>query len=173
MSATPIARSDEQRRIEELTLHMQQEGELVEGSRGLEFAEPAPALAGDLVLEQHMKLVCQPGSPELFAVPSDEDWMHDSLGEVHEVPGVLYADDEPFLAGSATATGYFQADDDGRWARVRNGRAQRTEHGGADWKDSLEDFPEVMEQLAQCMDVPEYRHVAEQAAMKRLVENNA
>lgn len=154
--------------IEELRQHMHEAGELVDVDGGEEFAEPEPVLDGELVFEQKMKLAGRDGTNELFLVPSDEDWMHDYLGTSKAIAGTFYAGDEPFLSGSATASGYFQADDDERWVRISAGKAEMSGDSVA-WANALEDFPEVVQQLADAMEVSEYRHVAEQAAMKNLV----
>lgn len=156
-------------RIEELRQHMHEAGELVDGEAGEEFAEPAPVLDGEMVLEQKMKLAGRDGSTELFAVPSDEDWMHDYLGTSKAIAGTFYSADEPFLAGSASVTGYFQADDDERWVRVNKGKAEMNGNEVA-WVNCLECFPEVVAELDEAMKVSEYRHVAEQASMKAMVE---
>lgn len=155
--------SDEARaRIEELRAHASEEGE-----RG-DSADVAAELDGALVFEQRMALVRMPAADGLFAVPSGQDWVHDALDEGAEaIEGVLYASGEPFRPGEAAVDGYFQADADGRWVCVRSGVAACAP-GSREvaWADELEDFPEVMEELERCMAVPEYRRVAEQAAMK-------
>ena len=93
--------------------------------------------------------------------------MHAALADKASVAGTLYASDELSPLGAAAVTGYFQADGDGRWARVAAGRAEVGE-GDAGWRARLEDFPEVVAQFEECMRVSEYRHAAEQAAMKLL-----
>lgn len=151
-------------RIAELRTHMKEEGELAERSLC------DPCLDACLVWEQNMKLVRMPGAEALYAVPSEQDWAHDALGEIRCISGTLYADDEPFVEGAAAVSGYFQADDDGRWVRVDDGAAPFA--AGSDdvtWVACLEDFPEVVTQLEACMSVSAYRHVAEQAALKGLV----
>lgn len=160
--------TNEDSRIEELRQHMHEAGELIDGAQGEEFAEPAPVLDGEFVLEQKMKLAGRDGSTDLFVVPSDEDWMHDYLGTSSSVAGTFYSADEPFLSGSASVTGYFQADDDERWVRIDKGKAEMNGSEVA-WVNSLEDFPEVVAQLDEAMKVSEYRHVAEQAAMKSMI----
>ncbi len=152
--------ADALERIEELRRYMEEEGEPVAD------AVAADALGGQLVLEQRMRLVECPESA-WYAVPSDEDWMHDALADEASVGGTLYALDEPFPLGAAAVTGYFQADGDGRWARVAAGRAEVGE-GDAGWRARLEEFPEVVAQFEECMRVSAYRHAAEQAAMRLL-----
>ena len=147
-------------RIEELRRRMEEEGEPVAD------AAAAGSLGGELVFEQRMRLVECSGSA-WYAVPADEDWMHDALADEASVAGTLYASDEPFPLGAAAVTGYFQADGDGQWARVAAGRAEVGE-GDAGWRARLEDFPEVVAQFEECMRVSEYRHAAEQAVMKLL-----
>lgn len=152
-----------QARLAELRAHMEEAGELdqVQDSSDLDVS---------LVLEQKMKLVFMPGADTLYAVPSEQDWMHDALGETRCIPGTFYGDGEPFVAGSVAVTGYFQADKDGRWVRVVDGAvACADDSTQVAWRAGLEEFPEVMEELQACMNVSEYRHVAEQAAMKALV----
>lgn len=152
-----------QKCLAELKAHMQEAGEL-------EQSFDLPELDISLVLEQKMKLVAMPGSGELYAVSSGEDWMHDAMGETRAIPGTFYSDGEPFVAGSAAVTGYFQADADGRWVRIVDGAASHdAEAGEIAWRSRLEDFPEVVAELEACMSVSAYRHVAEQAAMKQLV----
>ncbi|OUO88040.1 hypothetical protein B5F40_12915 [Gordonibacter sp. An230] len=150
-------------RIEELRRRMEEEGEPVAD------AAAAGSLAGELVLEQRMRLVGRSGSA-LYAVPVDEDWMHDALSDEESVTGTLYASDEPFPVGAAAVTGYFQADGDGLWARVAAGRAEEGADG-VEWKEGLEEFPEVVSQFMECMAVPEYRHAAERAALQRLASD--
>ena len=148
-----------QERIAELRAHMEEAGELGEDP------EDGGKLGGRMVLEQKMKLVSMPGAEALYAVPSEQDWAHDALGEASCVAGTLYADGDPFPEGAAAVSGYFQADADGRWTRVVDGAVPL----GAAWADGLEEFPEVLAELQECMLVPAYRHAAEQAALKTLV----
>ncbi len=151
-------------RIAELRSHMEEAGEPVDGEDALD------ALENGYVFEQKMKLVGMPGADALYAVPSDQDWAHDALGETTFVPGTLYVDGAPVCKGAAVVSGYFQADADGRWTRVTDGACPvDVATGTAVWVDGLEDFPEVMAQLVECMGSSAYRHAAEQAAMKNLV----
>lgn len=166
MNENSVANAAAQARIEELRAHMEEAGELAEGAPG------DGQLAVDVVFEQKMKLVRMPGADALYAVPSSQDWAHDALGETSSVSGTFYADGEPFPEGAAMLTGYFQADEDGRWVRVEDG-AVRFQSGSSEvaWVERLEDFPEVMAQLEACMAVSEYRHIAEQAALKNLTHS--
>lgn len=44
--------------------------------------------------------------------------------------------------------------------------------GALDWKADLMDFPELVDQFEACMEVSEYRHMAEKAAMTAMVSGN-
>ena len=150
--------------LDELAGHMRDAGELTDAG---EVRVDDAGLEEGLVLEQKAKLVLLAGVDAAYVVPSGQDWAHDALGDAMICPGMLYSDGEPFSEGDACVTGYFQADADGRWARVESGRAA----AGAScvqWRDGLEEFPEVVAQLEECMRVSAYRHVAEQAALKDL-----
>lgn len=152
--------------LDELACHMRAAGEIsADGEVRVDDAD----LEGVYVLEQKAKLVWMAGADAAYVVPAGQDWAHDALGEAIVVPGMLYSDDEPFLEGDACVSGYFQADVDGRWARVRFGRVPAGAAGVA-WRGGLEEFPEVMAQLEECMNVSGYRHVAEQAALRALVD---
>lgn len=156
-------------RIEELRAHMEAEGELGVDASDV-VAETQATLDGTYVLEQKMKLTGKPGATTMFVVPSAQDWVHDALDEVRIVAGTLYADDEPFLEGSAVCTGYFQADDTQRWVRITDGAAAvNASTGDVTWVDDLAEFPEIVAQYEECMGASEYRYVVEQAAMKQLV----
>lgn len=150
--------------IDELACHMRAAGE-IDAAGKVRTADAG--LEGSYVLEQKAKLVWMAGADAAYVVPSGQDWAHDALGDACVVPGVVYSDDEPFLEGEACVSGYFQADADGRWARVESGRAPLAGTSVA-WRASLEEFPEVMAQLEECMGVSGYRHVAEQAALQAL-----
>lgn len=151
--------------LDELACHMRAAGEIsADGSVRVDDA----CLEDAYVLEQKAKLVLLGGADAAYVVPSGQDWAHDALGETIVVPGMLYSDDEPFLQGDACVSGYFQADADGRWVHVDCGRVPASAAGVA-WRADLEEFPEVMAQLDECMNVGAYRHVAEQAALKSLV----
>lgn len=150
--------------LDELAAHMRAAGELTASG---EVRVDDGDLEGRLVLEQKAKLVLLAGVDAAYVVPSGQDWAHDALGDAAVVPGTVYGDGEPFLEGDACVSGYFQADADGRWARVRSGRCAVGARG-IDWRASLEEFPEVVRQLEECMDVSAWRHVAEQAALKSL-----
>lgn len=155
--------------VDELREHMAAEGEIDASGAASGDAEGAMAsLVCSLVLEQKAKLVHMSGAPIAYLVPSGQDWAHDALGDAEVVAGTFYGDGDPFLEGSADVTGYFEADDGG-WSRIEKGHARACRHSGVDWRESLEEFPEVLAELQSAMDVPEYRRVAEQAAMKTLV----
>ena len=150
--------------LDELAGHMRDAGELTEAG---EVRIDDAGLEEGLVLEQKAKLVLLAGADAAYVVPSGQDWAHDALGDAMICPGMLYSDGEPFSEGDACVTGYFQADADGRWARVESGRAAAGPTG-IEWREGLEAFPEVVAQLEECMHVSAYRHVAEQAALKDL-----
>ena len=150
--------------LDELAGHMRDAGELTEAG---EVRIDDAGLEEGLVLEQKAKLVLLAGADAAYVVPSGQDWAHDALGDAVICPGMLYSDGEPFSEGDACVTGYFQADADGRWARVESGRAAAGPTG-IEWREGLEAFPEVVAQLEECMHVSAYRHVAEQAALKDL-----
>ena len=150
--------------LDELAGHMRDAGELTEAG---EVRIDDAGLEEGLVLEQKAKLVLLAGADAAYVVPSGQDWAHDALGDAMICPGMLYSDGEPFTEGDACVTGYFQADADGRWARVESGRAAAGPTG-IEWREGLEAFPEVVAQLEECMHVSAYRHVAEQAALKDL-----
>ena len=150
--------------LDELAGHMRDAGELTEAG---EVRIDDAGLEEGLVLEQKAKLVLLAGADAAYVVPSGQDWAHDALGDAMICPGMLYSDGEPFSEGDACVTGYFQADADGRWARVESGRAGAGPTG-IEWREGLEAFPEVVAQLEECMHVSAYRHVAEQAALKDL-----
>ncbi|WP_294419475.1 hypothetical protein [uncultured Senegalimassilia sp.] len=150
--------------LDELAGHMRDAGELTDAG---EVRADDAGLEEGLVLEQKAKLVLLAGADAAYVVPSGQDWAHDALGDAAICPGMLFSDGEPFSEGDACVTGYFQADADGRWARVESGRAAAGA-SGIEWRDGLEAFPEVVAQLEECMHVSAYRHVAEQAALKDL-----
>ena len=150
--------------LDELAGHMRDAGELTDAG---EVRADDAGLEEGLVLEQKAKLVLLAGVDAAYVVPSGQDWAHDALGDAAICPGMLFSDGEPFSEGDACVTGYFQADADGRWARVESGRAAAGA-SGIEWRDGLEAFPEVVAQLEECMHVSAYRHVAEQAALKDL-----
>ena len=150
--------------LDELAGHMRDAGELTEAG---EVRIDDAGLEEGLVLEQKAKLVLLAGADAAYVVPSGQDWAHDALGDAVICPGMLFSDGEPFSEGDACVTGYFQADADGRWARVETGRVAAGAPG-VQWRDGLEKFPEVVAQLEECMRVSAYRHVAEQAALKDL-----
>ena len=150
--------------LDELAGHMRDAGELTEAG---EVRIDDAGLEEGLVLEQKAKLVLLAGADAAYVVPSGQDWAHDALGDAMICPGMLYSDGEPFSEGDACVTGYFQADADGRWARVESGRAAAGPTG-IEWREGLEAFPEVVAQLEECMHVSAYPHVAEQAALKDL-----
>ena len=154
--------------LDELASHMREAGEIDESGKVRRSAAEAEAgLEGEYVLEQKAKLVLMAGADAAYLVPSGQDWAHDALGDATVVPGMAYSDGEPFLEGDACVDGYFQADADGRWTRLSSGRADMAA-GAIAWRASLEDFPEVMEELEVAMGVSAWRHVAEQATMKAL-----
>ena len=150
--------------LNELANHMREAGELTETG---DICMEDDALEDGYVLQQKAKLVLLAGADAAYIVPSGQDWAHDALGDAVICPGMLYSDGEPFSEGDACVTGYFQADADGRWARVEAGRVAAGAPG-VQWRDGLEEFPEVVAQLEECMRVSAYRHVAEQAALKDL-----
>lgn len=151
--------------LDELAAHMRAAGELTAAG---EVHVDDGDLMGTYVLEQKAKLVVLAGADAAYVVPSSQDWAHDALGQARvAAAGTVFSDGEPFLEGEACVSGYFQADAGGRWARVVSGRVALGAKG-VDWRDSLEEFPEVMEQLEECMSVSAWRHVAEQAALKSL-----
>lgn len=150
--------------LDELAGHMRDAGELTDAG---EVRVDDAGLEEGLVLEQKAKLVLLAGADAAYVVPSGQDWAHDALGDAMICPGMLYSDGEPFSEGDACVTGYFQADADGRWARVEAGRVA-ADAPGVQWRDGLEEFPEVVAQLEECMRASAYRHVAEQAALKDL-----
>lgn len=162
------ARAGDQRAaalVDELACHMRAAGEIDE--RGEVRVDDA-GLEGSYVLEQKAKLVLLAGADAAYVVPSGQDWAHDALGQARVLAaGMVFSDGEPFLEGDACVSGYFQADADGRWARVERGRVAAGATGVA-WRNALEEFPEVMAQLEECMGVSAWRHVAEQAALKSL-----
>lgn len=105
-------------------------------------------------------------------MPSSQDWEHDTLGEAIVCPGTFHAESEPFQEGAVCVSGYFQADADGRWLRIDNGSAAvDISTGQAPWRENLEEFPEVVAQLEECMSVPDYRHAAEQATLKWIAKS--
>ncbi len=123
-----------------------------------------------LVYEARMKLVGTRDSEILWLIPSDEDWEHDALDDVIVIPGVLYAEDEPFDSHDMTANGYFQDDESNRWIHVDHGCvAVNLSTGTPSWSDDLTEFPEVVDQFEMCMEDSGYRHLAEKAAMERIV----
>ena len=150
--------------LDELAGHKRDAGELTDAG---EVRVDDAGLEEGLVLEQKAKLVLLAGADAAYVVPSGQDWAHDALGDAVICPGMLFSDGEPFSEGDACVTGYFQADADGRWARVESGRAAAGPTG-IEWREGLEAFPEVVAQLEECMHVSAYRHVAEQAALKDL-----
>ncbi len=165
MNENGVVDAAAQARIEELRTHMEEAGEPAEG------APDDERLGASLVFEQKMKLVRMPGADALYAVPSSQDWAHDALGETSSVSGTFYVEGDPFPEGAAMLTGYFQADEDGRWVRVADGAAAFAPGADeAEWRERLEDFPEVMSQLSACMETSEYRHLAEQAALKSIMQ---
>lgn len=150
--------------LNELANHMREAGELTEaGDVCMEDA----ALEDGYVLQQKAKLVLLAGADAAYIVPSGQDWAHDALGDSIVIPGTIYSDDQPFREGDASVTGYFQADADQRWARVESGCVPLTAQG-IDWRSGLEDFPEIVSQFEQCMEISSYRHLAEQATLKNL-----
>lgn len=149
---------DEREKLAELERHMAEMGE------ALECAEPDEG-----IWSMKVELVGKPGASHLWAVPSGQDWLHDALDEARIVPGTIYADDEPFLPSSIELTGYFQADADGRWLRIEKGCAPMDPASGeAGWKDALEDFDAVAAELADAMQSPEYRRMAQKAVIEQL-----
>ena len=150
--------------LDELAGHMRDAGELTDAG---EVRVDDTGLEEGLVLEQKAKLVLLAGADAAYVVPSGQDWAHDALGDAMICPGMLYSDGEPFSEGDACVTGYFQADADGRWTRVEAGGVA-ADAPGVQWRDGLQEFPEVVAQLEECMRVSAYRHVAEQAALKDL-----
>lgn len=151
--------------INELANHMREAGELTETG---DVCIEDDALEDGYVLQQKVKLVLLSGADAAYVVPAGQDWAHDALGDAIVFPGMIYSDDQPFLEGDASVTGYFQADADQRWARVESGRVSLTVRG-IDWRSGLEDFPEIVSQFEQCMEISSYRHLAEQATLKNFV----
>lgn len=144
--------------VDELRQHMEEEGEL---------DEPFSGEAIEAFMSLPVKLTRKPGDTRYFAVPSNEDWIHDALDEVQIIPGVLYASDEPFIAESLDLTGYFQADDTGAWVAVVSGEVPvDADADDADWQSDLLGFPEIVRQYEEALVDPRYRHLIEQAAME-------
>jgi hypothetical protein len=139
--------------VSELAAHMEAEGE--------SLYKVEDSMAG-MMFEKRAKLVQKKGSDELMLVTNEEDWIHDALDEMHIFYGVVYAEDEPFAADTTAIDGYFQDDETGRWIHLAAGNAR---DDGQAWKKRLEDFPEVVEQLERCMQIPEYQHLVEKATM--------
>jgi hypothetical protein len=143
-------------KIDELRTYMEKEGE--DDAAGQEEPEG--------VMSLHVKLTHKQGDAFMWAIPSEQDWLHDALDDFRIVAGVVYAEDEPLLPGSIEIDGYFQADEDGRWVHVSAGRVEvDPETQDACWKNDLNEFPEVVAQLNRALEVPEYRHAVEKAAI--------
>lgn len=150
--------------LNELANHMREAGELTETG---DVCMEDGAFEDGYVLQQKAKLVLLAGADAAYIVPSGQDWAHDALGDSIVILGTIYSDDQPFLEGDASVTGYFQADANQHWTRVDSGRVPLTA-SGIDWRSGLEDFPEVVSQFEQCMEISSYRHLAEQATLKNL-----
>lgn len=94
-------------KIDELRQHMEEEGETFD----------MDAVDEDDIVEasesMKVKLTWKPGAHMMFAVPSDQDWAHDMIGDIQVIPGTLYASGEPFIEGTTQLTGYFQSDETG------------------------------------------------------------
>lgn len=145
-------------KLQELEQHMIEEGDALQNVE-----------AEEVVWSMNAKLTHKQGDGYLWAVPSEQDWIHDALDDVTIIPGVIYADEEPFLPGSIELTGYFQADETGKWVRVERGQVPvEIVSGDACWKSDLSEFEEVAKQLEAAMEQPEYRHMAEKAALEQL-----
>lgn len=145
--------------VAEIAEHMKAEGE--------SLYKVEDSMAG-LMFEKPVKLIQKKGSPDITLVTVEEDWIHDALDEMQIFYGMVYAEDEPFAADTTSIDGYFQDEETGRWIHLKAGNA--TDSGSA-WKGSLEEFPEVMQQYEECMDIPEYQHLAEKATMLNLAMN--
>ena len=140
----------------------------VEEAGGESLAEAQELEEQELLYEKRVRLVCQPDSNQLVMVSATEDWMHDALGSALIIHGSVYAEDAPFSPEATAVDGYFQDDETGLWIHLSRGLAQ--DEPGA-WKESLEDFPAVREQYEACLDVSEYRHLIEKAAMLDMARN--
>jgi hypothetical protein len=139
--------------VTEIVEHMQAEGE--------SLYKVEDSMAG-MMFEKSAKLIQKAGSDTLVLVTNEEDWIHDALDDMRIFYGTVYAEDEPFAADTTSIDGYFQDEESGRWIHLSAGNA--IDDGDA-WKDSLEDFPEVVEQFDRCMQIPEYQHLVEKATM--------
>ncbi len=160
MQGSTVVTESIRAKLEELRQKVAEEdNQLADCSAVVEEPEP--------VYELKAKLTRKPGDDVMWIVASTQDWTHDALDDVEIIPGTIYADDAPFLPDSMALTGYFQADG-GKWVHVDNGRVNidRTLHD-ADWRDKLDDFSEVVEQLNAAMETPHFRHMAEKAAMQQ------
>ena len=142
--------------VAEIRRHMEAEGE--------DLVKVEDSMAG-LMFEKRAKLVQKAGSPELVLVTSEEDWIHDALDDMRIFYGTVYAESEPFAADTTSIDGYFQDEESGRWIRLMAGNAR---DDGSAWRQSLEDFPEVVEEYDRCMELPEYQHLVEKATMLNL-----
>ena len=129
--------ADALERIEELRRRMEEEGEPVAD------AAAAGSLGGELVFEQRMRLVECPGSA-WYAVPADEDWMHDALADKASVAGTLYASDEPFPSGPPPSRAISKptGTDGGRgWPPGARKWARAMRDGGRAWRISPRSSP--------------------------------
>lgn len=161
MQGSTVVTDSVRRKIEELRKHAIEEGENLDSQVKLDD-EPQPSWS------LKAKLTHKPGDATMWVVTSNQDWEHDAIDDVLIIPGTIYADAEPFLPDSIILNGYFQADEDGRWVRVDNGCVPWSEpNQESPWKDSLDEFPEVISQLNEAMKIPEYQHLAEKAAMQQ------
>ncbi len=161
MQGNTVITDSIRRKIEELRKHAIEEGENLDAEVKLD-SEPQASWS------LKAKLTHKPGDASMWIVTSNQDWEHDAIDDVLIIPGTIYASDEPFLPDSIILNGYFQADEDGRWVRVTNGCVPWSEDdANSAWKNALDEFPEVVDELNEAMAIPEYQHMAEKAAMQQ------
>lgn len=134
----------------------------VEEAGGESLAEAKEIEDEELLYEKRARLAMQPNSGQLVLVSATEDWMHDALGEAILYHGSVYAEDAPFSPEATAIDGYFQDDASGKWIHLSRGLAYDTPEA---WRDTLEEFPEVVKQYEDCLEVSEYRHLIEKATM--------
>lgn len=151
-------------KLEELKKHMLQASESL--TPGLEDEEH------EEIWSLEAALVRLQGERTLWAVAAHQDWEHDMLDGTETIAGTLYADDDPFNSSSSPLTGYFQAEESGKWLRIDNGKAViDATCGHAEWRDDLADFPAVAGQMQAAMDISEYRHLIEKAVIQQFTGN--